>query len=806
MTPLSNYPLYLRPGKFIFRLLVSMRRIRLPALSLVRTLSSTMNDAEFVSADRSFWNYRSIAAKYSQDYALASSFRDLSSDFDYGALLYSGSVLSERGYCDYASDLIRLVPLEISCRLVPLIVLRLGLVESNGGSSDRFWSIVCRHLSAFDCTTIARLVSCSLSCPNVTLIEHLMQGLRSKNPPQSVIANAIASVGLVLDSEVASAAVKANYRMGIISYRSPETNSINIGDYVQTAAYLGCLARTKHKEVVGGGAAAFQEVQPLCESSRVSNAAVDMFEFYRDCSMLNNSPKGVKSYFPVFGWHMRSVFGDYDMNYGENCIPFFFSVHVNVNQMLTPHVVSVLQKYSPIGCRDINSLRLLRSHDVPSFFSGCVTKTIGENFSKLTNRSRDLVKVSGVYEDKAHKIKNSKRIIHTNDMLPLSSLKDGVISAIDLLQVYSRAEENRTDLLHSYLPSRSLGCRTTFTHHNLADNRFEGLINVSDEAFKRNSERLLDLLDETHKFIDEKVPSEAAFRSFWGQATEYLCALSDQLLDEQRSVALKTLVDCESSVRKALRNLQPIESVAGRVIVLCCDKSWAKHTTRLIGKISESSEGALTIVVLTRNCEVLLPEVREGLVCEQLRVDSFQFKGISLLKHTSISTMDRLLIPRLLPNAQSCVYLDVDIEIHGTVDELIDYDMQGFLFAARESIEPKWSDMRNVIDSLLNRKGMEEASSTRNLLFACCQFKSKMFNAGVLKMNLAKIRELDADERMIAVSQLTGFNDQYSMNIFADGDYLPLPKRFNYFFNRETAPICKNSITHYVGNFKPWNK
>jgi lipopolysaccharide biosynthesis glycosyltransferase len=808
MTPLSNYPLYIRPGKWTYRFVVkqnnALKSIFLYSKKILFPVSSPAK--EVAAAITLFHSYEALAKSKTQDYALAKCFINLSKKLNFGSLLYASSLLCMRGYYKYGYDLLRLVPLEVSAPIVPLTVAKFICENSTDQqNSNKFWRIICQHASTFPSSVVEKLIAYSLYESNSFVTSYLIEVLQLGKYSRPYIASALASVSTKNDKNDTNLSLKSRYRVGVMSYRSPSYNSINIGDYIQTTAYLGCIARINYKDVVGCASSAFSQVQNLCRPTEKSNNVIELFEFYRDCSFLNKSSKELISYFPVFGWHMRDQYGKYELDFDERCIPFFFSIHINNNRILTPHVLSVFRKYSPIGCRDINTLRLLRSHDIPSFFSGCVTKTIGMNLSKITTKKKLLRKVSGVYEYKAHKIKkNRKKIIHTDNMLPLYSLDKCIKSSVNILKSYANAVGNETDLLHSYLPSRSLGCEVVFKHSNPSDNRFEGLIGVSEEDFQNNSRRLQDLLDATHSYIDKNVPDEASFRSFWKLSTEPLCSQSDCLITDQRTAAFKAIDVCNDTITNALKDIQPIHSISGRVIVLSTDKNWANHTERLIERISECSNGSLTICILCRNCEIQTPRVRKNIICKQVRVDCFKFDNVKLLGHTTVSTMDRLLIPRILPNALTCLYLDVDIKISGVLDELIDYELGDCLLAARQSIEPDWSDLRNVIDVLVKGKSIDEGSFVRKIIYATCQFKSKMFNAGVLKMNLEKMREVDAHIRMLSISYLTGLNDQYSMNVVVDGDYAKLPARFNYFFNREAKPVSSNLITHYVGSFKPW--
>ena len=77
------------------------------------------------------------------------------------------------------------------------------------------------------------------------------------------------------------------------------------------------------------------------------------------------------------GWFMRHP----DKFPPSDCInPLFVSFHIvprNAKRMLTPQVLSYLKRFQPIGARDTGTCELLRSHGIDSYYSGCLTLTLG---------------------------------------------------------------------------------------------------------------------------------------------------------------------------------------------------------------------------------------------------------------------------------------------------------------------------------------------------------------------------------------------------------------------------------------------
>jgi len=63
--------------------------------------------------------------------------------------------------------------------------------------------------------------------------------------------------------------------------------------------------------------------------------------------------------------------------------PLFVAFHINSsakNALLRNESIEYLKKYEPIGCRDRETMRLLKQKGVDAYFSGCMTLTLGEKY------------------------------------------------------------------------------------------------------------------------------------------------------------------------------------------------------------------------------------------------------------------------------------------------------------------------------------------------------------------------------------------------------------------------------------------
>lgn len=75
----------------------------------------------------------------------------------------------------------------------------------------------------------------------------------------------------------------------------------------------------------------------------------------------------------------------------EKINPFFISFHINVlaqNKLLENNSINYIKKYEPIGCRDFNTVNLLKSKGVNAYFSGCMTLTLGYKYKNVLKEDK----------------------------------------------------------------------------------------------------------------------------------------------------------------------------------------------------------------------------------------------------------------------------------------------------------------------------------------------------------------------------------------------------------------------------------
>lgn len=95
--------------------------------------------------------------------------------------------------------------------------------------------------------------------------------------------------------------------------------------------------------------------------------------------------------------------------------PLFISFHIVpriAEKLLTPQSIAYLKKYEPIGARDYNTKKILEEHGIKSYFSGCLTLTLGLKYKSSHQRDNQIYFVDPYYEIGGGKMHNSaKRFI-----------------------------------------------------------------------------------------------------------------------------------------------------------------------------------------------------------------------------------------------------------------------------------------------------------------------------------------------------------------------------------------------------------
>lgn len=156
----------------------------------------------------------------------------------------------------------------------------------------------------------------------------------------------------------------------------------------------------------------------------------------------------------------------------------------------------------------------------------------------------------------------------------------------------------------------------------------------------------------------------------------------------------------------------------------------------------------------------------------------------------SAASMDRLMLPSLLPQEDLCLYLDIDTCVASPLTDLFSTPTGPRGIAARSSTRKQFLTT-TAYATLTGITLPPSAGSHTN------------FNAGVLLLSLETLRQQSFTTTTLSLVQSSHCNDQIAIASYAQSIHTPLPPRFNHWPGHETLP--DPAIIHFVGPHKPWS-
>ena len=151
---------------------------------------------------------------------------------------------------------------------------------------------------------------------------------------------------------------------GLLVYQAKKDNVFNIGDYIQSLA-----------------------------AAQFFNNEIDVYinrEFLDEYS-------GDETKLIMNGWFMHQP---KHWPPSSKIHPLFVSFHMNSlakEEMLKEESIQYFKKHEPIGCRDYDTILLLRSKGVDAYFTGCMTLTLGKYYKSTSENKQGIYFVDAYY-------------------------------------------------------------------------------------------------------------------------------------------------------------------------------------------------------------------------------------------------------------------------------------------------------------------------------------------------------------------------------------------------------------------------
>lgn len=608
-------------------------------------------------------------------------------------------------------------------------------------------------------------------------------------------------------------------RLGLFDYYHPELVRAagNVGDHVQTLALLGNLARfqglTLHgAEGLGEVAAGLQSrVRPELRLEGPS-AEVELLPVSRDYSEGDAIPED--TWIVAFGWHMHALYKlRFGLPYHRNLNPIFVAFHLNRTHALTPEAVDYLRSHGPIGCRDWTTVHLLLSAGVDAFFTGCLTSTVNAVFPPREDVEQDGSTVVAAIDVPAGSVKAKRpveEVTHAVKVWHRTGLAEGLRNADELLCTYLRRYHRIvTSRLHSYLPATSLGVPVTFKPDVPGDVRFAGLTGMTPdgEEFIAMRDGIRALLAEAFGVLLSGA-SRDEFYTRWRELTADQVAgararFAAPPQDVDTGFDLEATVDAVTARTHRIGPRDRVDPTGVTNVAVSLDANYRGLLPVTLESIVANASGPLRVFVTARGLEATYRDWLSAAFPEVaftfLDHDDVDHGTVHrMMGHVSVATMDRLLLPAVLPDVDRITYIDIDTVTLGDVCALAGTDLGGHPLAARAEPYSAAQTWRSIGDHLQP----DEALELRRTMSAAHDFDFQTFNAGVLVLDLERMRRDHFVERFVPMARRFGLHDQDTLNAYAGPGRAELDPVWNAFPVRET--VDEPRIVHYAGAGKPW--
>lgn len=598
----------------------------------------------------------------------------------------------------------------------------------------------------------------------------------------------------------------ATLRLGLLGYKSPlerATNN-NLGDYIQTLAVMRHIARFYSQDRFSCDQSLKEVFDFLADSWRLQERShlarlVELVIVDRDCAR----PTG-DVWLPFFGWFGNLPNGiPMTFPLPENTRPIFFSFHLNNIDMLTPELCEYLKRYEPIGCRDKNTRDWLASAGVKAFLSGCVTTTLDlpdDNPDWTLPRDSSYPR-SEYYrvDDTAAKASGPTDLTHFIGTVHERSFTDFMKQSVDVLSAYSQARGVSTTRLQCYLPCRALGTPVTFNAETTTDVRFEGLVGLDDDELGAMGDRLTELIHETFSKILSGADPPTVYRS-WRQMTLPLVER-----DELERAAYPKLFTRNPRGRKskARTDARMEERVQ---IAFTFDRNLVEHVPTAIRSIEANTSVGTEYHMLVR-----------GLSCDDMRGMEKQLLGMQINWHIMdehlqdvdyiglsdripISTMDRCLLPDVLPYLDKILYFDPDMVVLGDVGKLYRWPLgDSPLGAVQGRTHGSW--VERVVAS--RRYSADSIRVLRAATSIAAPMYASALTGGVLLLSLDAMRRDKFTSQAVGNLTSFGFDDQTLFNLYAGKDFARLPRSWSVHPSRYLE--TDTHLIQWAGAVKPWD-
>ncbi len=609
-------------------------------------------------------------------------------------------------------------------------------------------------------------------------------------------------------SAEAHACGQSEIPVALIGYGHPDlaARSTDIDDPTETLAALGHVLRhgvriTGRDDLIAAAEALGSGV-PTRHRVDAPAATVRFVELQRDLSRWSEVPDGTWAI--VSDWFAHPLSAERpDIPLDPRIRPIFVSFAISPRALAAPGVIDYLRRHAPIGCRDRETTYLLHSAGVPAFFSGALASTL------------DLIVPPAAPHGGETR---SVPLDRLSDEIATRPLGDNLLAAAAFWRgLRDQAGEVVTGDLRAHLAARAVGCRSRYEPDDRFERRVVDYLALGDGEFEAMRRGLCDKLAAVlGAVLGGRDPDEVY--AAWRSACEAdVRAVEAELGSVTGSPTLTFDLDeaCREIRSTAVVMERSEEHGQGAEIAVefSMDGNYTHQFDIVLDSIVERTSRPVRAYVLCRGLDRghfertarLFPTVS----FVWLPTDNVVYGRIpGKIKWATIATMDRTIMPVLLDDVDRIIHFDLDALCLADLGELYDVDLAGMPIAATVDAQPRYQSGFETVRraaKLLRREGKpDEAHEFLLRMHSQHAFDFEIFNAGIMVLDLARMREDDFCGRYLAYVQRFGINGQNVLNVYAGRRRTPIDPDWNRLVRLEVVDHPR--VVHWAGPFKPWQQ
>lgn len=713
-------------------------------------------------------------------------------------------------------------------RLIPVTYVRIGLRVDRDGTVDVVRRAVAGELELVG--TAATWLEIARSCfvareEDVAreALERASKRLRRVDDPKRAdrMRSDIKTLRTWLD-QAREAAGPVECPSGAIPFavldnRSPDSTSTSrhVSTSMESLAALGQL--TRQSGVTFDGDNKLVELaeelgEAVTDERRLDGgpATVRLYRVDRDASSYSAVPDG--TWLVASGFFVSTLFKlRHDLPLNPRLRPIFIGAHIEVDALAGEGAVDYLKRYAPIGCQDWNTVFVLQAAGIPAFFSGPLPATLGTLVGSAPATSTSKT----IYVDSPKAPADAAKASWRDPRMARRPIAANLRDARARLETL-RSEHRQvvTTDPTCYWAARAIGCAASIQLDKGSAPRYDAQFGMSDQQFAAMRNGLEDKLAAVLTAITAG-KSEDDVYAVWRDVCAADVASAEARGDELPEIdppSFDVAAACERirSESVTIERSQPAPHGAEINVEFSLDGNLKHEMGVVLESIVTHASRPVRLFVLCRDhtpedykrMAALFPTVS----FVWLPTDHVYYGEIlGMIKHITIATMDRLLLPDLLPEIDRIIHHDLDALCCADLAELFDVEVGDAPLAARDQLHPNGGSAYRSFARHASKRFRSRPQLGSEFLLRQSRrhpFDQAAFNAGFMVLNLVRMRADGFTRYFLPYTERFGQNDQGVLNSYAVSTRVSFDYAWNTFAKIELQDDPK--IIHWLGSLKPW--